>query len=693
MTNNEQLEPAMYEIWFITALDYDLRSYLEDSIPETSTDKVRFREFQDYLQRRNVSFVQPLFADALLTPAEQTAHKDGETVTGTRRQLGRTLRLQPQPVGSDVVVGRIADRLAALPRIKALELLKRYQQDQPLLSRYYRLRLPWPEKTEQENDPITDLHRLPGVQGAFIAPVVRRDGAPLRPNDPLYRQVDYKQQVALKPIRPALRGQWNLQAINVQTAWRFTTGEGVKVAVVDTGVVSQPFETDRFVLQTHPDLEHTRLPGSDAEVLQVPGQPGKWDPHGTMVAGVIAAAANETGMVGIAPDAKILSLVDGGLTLPSAPKSRAPEGAEWLAGIVRAAVAGARVINCSWHLELPCCAKASVGMMTQLVKDAITAAAEAGATVVCSMGNQSHYSTPRPYTSWPAALSGEGDLVVIGVGGVIDGPDGLVHHIGANYGASMTVVAPAHEVPTTDFVGDSGANPGNFSDAESRLKGFADYAPFGGTSAAAAHVSGVVALMLQVNPKLTPRQVRTHLEKTAIPVGTLLTARASRDDLYGHGLVNAGGAAARVAGEVALARIVPHLPDFDDLDQRRMELLLDRFVSHTQLGQIFAGRLWQVSEELAAIFDASPDTAAEVLALFEALYPMLRALSGLRSPPLLIGQVRAIRTIRRIADEIRAEGPSPALAEALDDMLRAATGVLRKGGSLLEAVGADDALR
>lgn len=86
---------------------------------------------------------------------------------------------------------------------------------------------------------------------------------------------------------------WSITAFDLPGAWSRSKGEGVKVAVLDTGV-----DID------HPDLAQNVLPGFN--FISPGSQPWDDNQHGTHVSGIIAAANNEIGMVGVAPEAKIV---------------------------------------------------------------------------------------------------------------------------------------------------------------------------------------------------------------------------------------------------------------------------------------------------------------------------------------------------------------------------------------------------
>lgn len=166
---------------------------------------------------------------------------------------------------------------------------------------------------------------------------------------------------------------WGLTAIGAPYAWRFTKGQGVRVAVLDTGVAH------------HPDL--------DANVVIRQSADNSWQPldlvgHGTHCAGIIAAVDNGVGVVGVAPKSKVISI-----------KVLGDDGTGSYDSI-------------ALGLKLAMKYKAQVISMSLGTQDAppdgelqalITAAACRGIIVVCASGNDFNAKNPTKDTmSYPA---------------------------------------------------------------------------------------------------------------------------------------------------------------------------------------------------------------------------------------------------------------------------------------------------
>jgi type VII secretion-associated serine protease mycosin len=286
---------------------------------------------------------------------------------------------------------------------------------------------------------------------------------------------------------PLIAQQWGIFAIGADRVWAVTTGKGVTVAVVDSG--SGP----------HPDLAENLLPGrSFLNSTETPdGDDKNTSGHGSHVAGIIAAAANNgIGGSGVAPHAKIL---------PIRVLNQAGEGTTGpvASGVRFAADNGAKVIN----LSLGGISESSV------LTEAIQYATEKGALVVAAAGNGGPNDAPK----WPAAL----DLTI-----------------------AVTAVDPANNPPIFDQRGDyiDIAAPG--TNIVSTAKG--DYFVENGTSMAAGFVAGAAALLFAAEPRVTNAQVRDILLRTATDIG-----EPGRDVTFGAGLIN------MVAALAELQRMYP----------------------------------------------------------------------------------------------------------------------------------------
>ena len=286
---------------------------------------------------------------------------------------------------------------------------------------------------------------------------------------------------------PLLAQQWGLFAIGADRVWTTTTGQGVIVAVVDSG--SGP----------HPDLAENLLPGRSI-IGTVESQDGRdidASGHGTHVAGIIAAVANNgIGGSGVAPNAKILPVQ----VLDQAGQGDARDVA---AGVRFAADNGARVIN----LSLGGATESS--SLTQ----AITYANDKGVLVVAAAGNGGAADKPK----WPASL----DLTL-----------------------AVTAVDQANNATSFDQRGDYIDLSAPGANIVSTAKG--DYVTLSGTSMAAGFVAGAAALLFAAEPRVTNAQVRDILLRTATDIG-----EPGRDVTFGAGLIN------MVAALAELQRMYP----------------------------------------------------------------------------------------------------------------------------------------
>jgi Subtilase family len=293
---------------------------------------------------------------------------------------------------------------------------------------------------------------------------------------------------------PPLNGT-SVPGLDVLPVWQRTRGAGVTVALLDTGV--DPHQADYA-----PNL----LPGwnfydGNADTTDARA-------HGTLLASIIAAASGNGGYVGIAPESKLLPVkIMGGAG-----------GGEWsdkapAQGIYYAIKHGARVVNCSWG-------GLNVGSIPGMHK-ALAAAAEANVLVVIAAGNdgvnlddtKKYVESPNaeayglPNTLTVANFSNLGHL----------SPD-------SNYGAGHVQIASLGDTLWGDYPDNSNG-------------GYV-----GGSSAAAATVSGVAALLFSAYPAATAAQVR-H----AIIAGANHSVLSLQGKNEANGLLSASGALAAMA--------------------------------------------------------------------------------------------------------------------------------------------------
>ncbi len=378
----------------------------------------------------------------------------------------------------------------------------------------------------------TEVVRASGLSSAALATQLASD-----PNVE-YAVPDRRVTIKAMPNDPLFSDQWYLQtpgtadpdaqpaSIRATAAWDQTTGsQDVVVAVVDTGV--------RY---DHPDLAAKLLPGydfisdaanagdgngRDADAsdpgdyisqadLSSPAfqavcgtnqvtQDSSW--HGTRVSGIIAAAGNNsTGIAGTSWGAKILPVRAVGKC--GGYESDIAAGMRWAAGLSVPGVPNnpnpARIINLSLGGNGPCDAA---------YQDVINQLTAQGVLVVASAGNETGpVDTPGNCT---------GVLAVAGV-----------RHVGTKVGYSSMGPEVSVSAPAGNCVNLSGAclysiettvNLGTTTPGANGYTSATDTEPSVGTSFSAPQVAGVAALMLSLNPALTPADLIARIKQSARP--------------------------------------------------------------------------------------------------------------------------------------------------------------------------------
>ncbi|GAA2798142.1 type VII secretion-associated serine protease mycosin [Kitasatospora paracochleata] len=275
--------------------------------------------------------------------------------------------------------------------------------------------------------------------------------------------------------------QWPIKKYDLANkVWPITQGDGVIVAVIDSGVAK------------HQDLEGQVVPG-----LNNSGAAGDErsdaDGHGTAMAALIAGRGHGdgAGITGLAPKAKILpvKITQGGLDSQSGRDGQ-------LAEAIRFAVDhGAKVVNMSF-----------AGDSSRDTRDAITYAISRDVVLISSSGNGGNHDEPVDY---PAAIPG-----VVAVGAVDE--DGKLW-AKSNKGPEVTLVAPGVNIESADSTSPTA------------------YKKSDGTSDASALVSGIAALVRAKYPNLSAGQVINRMIKSAVAPPDKSTVP---NNSYGYGIAS-----------------------------------------------------------------------------------------------------------------------------------------------------------
>ena len=355
-----------------------------------------------------------------------------------------------------------------------------------------------------------------------------------------YAEPDAIMQIQQAVDDPQFGQQWHytmpVTGLNLADGWSNSTGNGISVAVIDTG------------FRPHADLVGNLLPGfdfisnttvaNDGDGRDADASdPGDWCPptrpnsswHGTHVAGTVAAVTNNAlGVAGVARSAKVvpvrvLGKCGGNL-------SDIADGMRWAAGLpVPGAPANS---NPAQVLNLSLGGSGACGPTYQNAFNDIVAA---GSTVVVAAGN----SNTNASGFRPANCDGVVTVASTNQAGA--------RSYYSNFGSVVEIAAPGGETHQA-----TGRGVLSTLNTGATTPGADSYAFYQGTSMASPHVAGVAALLYQLKPGINPVQVSTILQATAQPFPTV-SSNQCRTANCGAGIVDAGAATAAVRPRQAAA--------------------------------------------------------------------------------------------------------------------------------------------
>jgi subtilisin family serine protease len=349
--------------------------------------------------------------------------------------------------------------------------------------------------------------------------------------------------------------QWDMTMIGADRARRVTPGSrDVLVGVLDSGVDPN-----------HPDLAGALDPAASAGCLTGKADPAPeaWEPtafpHGTHVAGTIAAADDGRGTAGVAPGVRIASVKvvdDDGYIFPEYA----------VCGLMWATANGMQVTNNSYFVDpwLMTCDRGSERVVYESIRRAVDNATQHGVLTVAAATNEgadladaSVRTADDPVTSGRRTLDDSCGVLPAGLRGVV-----AVSAVGrselkasySSYGLGVVdVAAPGGETKPKAY-DPSGNKQEEDSCVLSTVPG--GYDSLCGTSMAAPHVTGVAALLASEHPDATPQTLTKMLTEQAEPLpcpadydldGTgaqdaYCTGYEPYNGFYGHGLVDASAA-------------------------------------------------------------------------------------------------------------------------------------------------------
>lgn len=288
--------------------------------------------------------------------------------------------------------------------------------------------------------------------------------------------VAYASAAPSRAVQPPQQTPWGISKINADDVWTTNRGQGIDVAVLDTGIDG-----------SHSDLKANVKGGINFVSLRKQTNWADDNGHGTHVSGTIAAANNTVGVVGVAPEANLyaVKVLD---------RSGSGSISSIISGIDWAVANGMEVINMSLGTSSD----------IQAFHDAVDRAAAAGVVIVAAAGNSGDASSATNNVEYPARYSS-----VIAVAAT---DSSNVRSYFSSDGPEVAVSAPGVSITSTTKGG--------------------GYGVMSGTSMASPHVAGLVSVMLSAN--IPASQIRAQLIATADDLGAV-----GFDTFYGNGLVDA----------------------------------------------------------------------------------------------------------------------------------------------------------
>ncbi|MCH5583616.1 S8 family peptidase [Shimazuella sp. AN120528] len=303
------------------------------------------------------------------------------------------------------------------------------------------------ELKKQGITPIEYLPHLGMVIGESVNPRLKVD------NHPYVEHAE--QDIRVNITEPSYHGStyavkptfpWGIERIGAPMVWTKVKGRGIRIAVIDTGI--DP---------SHPAIYRNYKGGINILARSFP--PMDYNGHGTHVAGIIAGRSRNTGLVGVAPWASLYAV-------KAFNKNGSANLSDLLSAINWCIEKRMHIINMSFGME----------MVSESLKKAIMIAHRKKIVMVAATGNQGLKNSIDFPARFPETIA----VTSIGMNNRIS-PFG-------NRGKGVDIAAPGEKIPSA-WLGQTTKE-------------------MSGTSMAVPHVSGTIALMLQLNPNLNPEQIR-----------------------------------------------------------------------------------------------------------------------------------------------------------------------------------------